>query len=861
MGHATLSRILGLGALAAMACTANPEGTVGPDEDIAWEADHAGDAGDAGELGSEGAASASALTPMLPAVGWAAGPEGERSRLVASESSSGAARCADGPPSLAAETIDPAAPSHSPRMLVPRGDGWAALPLQESRFDSVVVGTVAETTVTQVFHNPFTETIDGVYTFPLADDGAVDDYAIRIGARIIRGEMKDREEARKIYEKARDEGRRAGLLEQERTNIFTQSLANIAPGESIEVTIHLVQPVHQERGRFELALPTRVGERYIPAGTDGARLGPPAGAAQLQGCAPLGVSVAIEGGALGIQGLASKYHTVDVDRQEDGVLVELARAGAPLGRDFVLSWGLRGDAPQASLVAQADRRGEGGHFTLTIVPPKIVAAEQVRGRELIFVIDSSGSMRGTPLETAKATVNHALEHMRPEDRFQILNFSRSASSLGPAPIENTGAARAEAARYLDEVVSMGGTEMLSGIRAALGMPHDEDRLRMVLFLTDGYIGNEQDIFTTLEKDIGGARLFSLGVGSSVNRHLLEGMARFGRGAVTYMGPGESPKVAVDRFYERIDDPVLTDIGVDWGSLEVDAVLPSRIPDLFSGQPVVVYGTYAGTPAGTVHLEGRLAGERVRIPVEVDFSRAENASGLASMWARQQIDEWLGAERVRGEDDKIRGLVTALAIERRIMTEYTSFVAVDKGAPSSADGDAEGAVVGDARLAEGSAGGLGLVGAGRGGGATGEGTIGLGNIGLIGKGGGGSGAGYGTGIGTGFGGRGARVPRVRQAKAQVLGSIDRQIVRRIVRAHIHEVRHCYNLGLAKDPNLKGRLQIKFVLKDDGLVSMVEVDVSMGNEEVDLCVAEAVKSWRFPKGCGNSIVTYPFVLEPG
>lgn len=850
MGHATCSRILGLGALAVMACTANPEGTVGPDEDVALEVDQA-----VAAEGDEG--SAAALTPMLPVVGWAAGDGGERSQLVASESSSGAGRCADGPPSLEAETIDPAVPSHSPRMLVPRGDGWAALPLQESRFDSVVVGTVAETTVTQVFHNPFKETIDGVYTFPLADDGAVDDYAIRIGARIIRGEMKERGEAREIYEKARAEGRRAGLLEQERTNIFTQSLANIAPGESIEVTIHLVQPVHQERGRLELALPTRVGERYIPAGTDGARLNPAAGAAELHGCAPLGVSVAVESGALGIQGLASKYHTVDVDRQEDGVLVELAHAGVPLGRDFVLSWGLRGDVPQASLVAQADRQGEGGHFTLTIVPPKTIAAEQVRGRELIFVIDSSGSMRGTPLETAKATVHHALEHMNPEDRFQILNFSRSASSLGPAPIENTEATRAEAARYLDEVVSMGGTEMLSGIRAALGMPHDQERLRMVLFLTDGYIGNEQDIFTTLEKEIGGARLFSLGVGSSVNRHLLEGMARFGRGAVTYMGPGESPKVAVDRFYERIDNPVLTDIGVDWGGLEVDAVLPSRIPDLFSGQPVVVYGTYAGTPAGTVHLEGRLAGERVRIPVEVDFSRAENASGLASMWARQQIDEWLGAERLRGEDDKIRGLVTALAIERRIMTEYTSFVAVDKGAPSTADGDAQGALAGDAR----SAGALGLVGAGMGGGGTGEGTIGLGNIGLIGKGGGGSGSGYGMGSGFGFGGRGARVPRVRQAKANVMGSIDKQIVRRIVRAHINEVRHCYNLGLAKDPNLKGRLQIKFVLKDDGLVSMVEVDTSMGNEEVDRCVAEAVKRWRFPKGCGNSIVTYPFVFEPG
>jgi len=851
MAHVTFSRVFGLGVLAAMACMPGAEETVGPDDDLALGAESASEAEVPGEASDS---SVSGVVPMLPAVGWAAGEGGERSRMVASESSTGAARCADGPPSLEAETIDPALPSAGARMLVPRGDDWAALPLQETRFDSVVVGTVAETTVTQVFHNPFKETIDGVYTFPLADDGAVDDYAIRIGARIIRGEMKERGEARRIYEKARKEGRRAGLLEQERTNIFTQSLANIAPGESIEVTIHVVQPVHQERGRFELALPTMVGERYVPAGTEGARLNPPPGAAQLHRCAPLGVSVAIESGALGVQGLASKYHTVDVDRQEDGVLVELAQAGELLSRDFVLSWGLRGDAPQASLVAQADRRGEGGHFTLTIVPPKTVAAEQVRGRELIFVIDSSGSMRGVPLETAKATVNHALEHMNPEDRFQILNFSRSASSLGPAPIANTPATRVQAKRYLDEVVSMGGTEMLSGIRAALGMPHDEERLRMVLFLTDGYIGNEQEIFRALEEDIGGARLFSLGVGSSVNRHLLEGMAKFGRGAVTYMGPGESPKSAVEHFYDRIDDPVLTDIAVDWGGLDVDAVLPSRIPDLFSGQPVVVYGRYAGAPSGTVHLKGRQAGEEVRIPVEVDFSRAENASGLASMWARQQIDEWLGAERLRPENDKMRGLVTALAIERRIMTEYTAFVAVDNAASGQGDPSE------DVDMGARSAGALGLMGTGMGGGGTGEGTIGLGNFGLIGR-GGGRGSGYGTGSGAGFGGRGARVPRVRQAKATVVGSIDKDMIRRIVRAHINEVRHCYNLGLAKDPNLKGRLAIRFVLGGAGEVSTSTVAMSIGDEEVDRCVAAAVKRWKFPHGCGNSIVTYPFVLEPG
>ncbi|MEZ4385392.1 MAG: VIT domain-containing protein [Nannocystaceae bacterium] len=829
------------------------------------------------QASAEQAPAEAAFAPAIAPVRWRGGASGERSRLSPSDAGPSEARCVDGPAPHDAVAVDRNQESDGARLLVQRGDAWLAMPLQKTRFDTIVVGTVAETTVTQVFHNPFSETIEALYTFPLADDGAVDDYAITVGTKRIRGEMKRRGEAREIYEKAKAEGKSAGLLEQQRTNIFAQSLANIPPGQSVEVTIHVVQPVHQEKGRMELALPTVVGERYISAegAPHAASLSAPARPAGAVSCADLEVSVAIEAGDLGIQGLDSKFHAVDVDRQEDGVLVELAKAGELLNRDFVLSWSLRGEAPGASLIAQADRDGDGGYFTLTIAPPEAVKDEQIRGRELIFVIDSSGSMRGAPLDAAKATVEHALASMRPEDTFQILNFSSGVSSLGKAPVANTAVNRERGRVYLEKVLGMGGTEMLSGIRGALGMRQAQDRLRMVLFLTDGYIGDEQAIFTALEESIGDARLFSLGVGSSVNRHLLEGMARFGRGAVTYMGPEESPKVVVDRFYERIDSPVLTDIGVDWGDLKVDAVLPGKIPDLFAGQPVVVFGRYEGAPSGTIHLEGKLGGEAVRIPVTIDFSKAENASGLASMWARKQIDEWLGSRRFRDDRDKMRELVTELAIERRIMTEYTSFVAVGEEVVAQADGSyktvtqavetPEGVVAG-AEVGESfGVGGLGLVGTGRGGGGGGAGTIGLGNIGVIGKGGGGgTGSGYGRGGGADFGGRGARVPRVRQAKALVSGSLDRDIIRRIIRAHINEVRHCYNQGLQRDPKLAGRLAIKFKILGTGAVAKeVEIETSIGDEKVDQCVSKALRRWKFPKpeGGGEVVVTYPFLLEPG
>ncbi len=766
----------------------------------------------------------------------------EQSQLKPETAPPMGSRCVPGPPSQKAQPVDPQKAAQGARMLVQRGEKWSALPLQKTRFDSVVVGTIAETTVTQVFHNPYKKTIEAIYTFPLADEGAVDEYTIRIGERLLRGNMMLRNEAREVYTKARERGQNAGLLEQERTNIFTQHLANIPPGGSVEVTIHVVQALSQEKGRLELVFPTAIGERYTPQKTDSRPLKlPPSDRLDLAKttsgaipCPPLEISVAIEAGALPIQGLASQYHTVDVDRAKDGVLVELAQAGELLGRDFVLSWALRGDTPRASLITQADPQGQGGYFSLTLMPPRTFAKESIRGRELIFIIDSSGSMHGAPIKTAKAVVEHALANMRSEDRFQILNFSSSTSVLGPAPIANTSETRERATTYLQEINSLGGTEMLRGIRTALQMPHNDKRLRLVLLLTDGYISNEQSIFTLLDQEIGEARLFGLGIGSSVNRHLLNGIARYGRGAVTYIGEHEPEKVVIDRFYGMIDNPVLTDLSIDWGEFAVESVLPSRIPDLFAGQPVVVFGKYSGEPTGTIYLNGSLAGEPVRIPAKIDFSRATNARGLASMWARKQVDDWLGPQRFRDPGEKHRQLAIALAIERGIMTEYTSFVAVEEGADN--DTGSKTAATPQAMY----------VSAGQGH------RIPKRSV-----------TGYGKGAGSGFGGRGKRAPKVRQAKAKVSGALSSDVIRRIIRAHLNEVRFCYEQGLQLDPNLEGRLVVRFTIDAKGRVAEAEISTSVGDKTVDRCVARAVKRWKFPSPAGGGLVQvlYPFELLPG
>ncbi|MGB1017018.1 MAG: AgmX/PglI C-terminal domain-containing protein, partial [Nannocystaceae bacterium] len=529
--------------------------------------------------------------------------------------------------------------------------------------------------------------------------------------------------------------------------------------------------------------------------------------------------------------LASKYHRVRTGPFGDQTHIELARDGELPNRDFVLSWSLAGQTPQASLVAQPDDDGKGGYFTLTVQPPEQPPGDKERPRELIFVVDNSGSMGGTPIETAKAAIHKSLKNLGPRDSFQVMRFSETASGMGPKLLANTPENLARAEKYVNDMQGMGGTRMIEGIRASLGFAKTrDDAMRVVLFLTDGYIGNEVQIFQEIEKTLGATRLFSLGVGGSVNRYLLEGMARTGRGAVTYMGPGEKPDKVVNRFYEKIAHPVLTDIELDWGSMAVSEVLPGKIPDLFHGQPVVVYGRYRGNPSGTIKLKGSLGDEQLELPVKVNFADASDSEGLASMWARTKVEDLEGYPFVRRDKPESREAsekaVTELALEYSIMTKYTSFVAVDERKVKQADGSYRTVVqpvdlpAGVSATAVGEAygtGGLGLVGTGRGGGGTGYGTIGLGNAGLIGKGGGGgSGSGYGRGSGNGFGGRGKRVPRVRQAKAQVTGALDKDIIRRIVRAHINEVRSCYNTELAKDPNLKGRASIQFTIGSSGKV---------------------------------------------
>jgi Ca-activated chloride channel family protein len=612
-----------------------------------------------------------------------------------------ASRCAKG---VRPTEVVPVAAGSDPdagELRARKGDQVVALPLAETSFDTIVLGTVADTEVRQVFENPFEEAIEAVYVFPLPHDAAVDDYAIEIGDRTIRGVMKRRGEARADYEAARKAGHSAGLLEQERPNIFTQSIANIPPGERITVVMHMVGPVTQDRGRFELALPTVVGPRYIPGHAtgrsgggfapdtdqvaDGSKVTPKVLPEGYVGCAALSVTVEIDAGAK-IDVLASKAHEI-VHRESGGRhFVELARDAEALNRDFVLGWSLATAQPTTSLALAPD--GDGGYFQLAIMPPRLAHAAEPTPRELVLVLDTSGSMDGQPLAVAKGAMRGFLEHLGPHDAFQVIRFSSEASQLGPAPLPNTKGNVDHALRHIARLRGEGGTEMLEGIKAALDFPYTDGRTRYVLFLTDGFIGNDQEIFVEVARRLDKARVFSLGVGSSPNRYLLDGLARAGRGAVTYVETHEDPREAVKAFYRRLAHPVLTDLEIEWGDLDVVDVVPARIPDLFTGQPVVVYGRLRGTAEGEATLVGRAGKERIEIPVRIEVAKARRTDGLASMWARARIQEL--EDSLIGDPARAAAVerdVTDLALEHRVMSQYTAFVAVDKSRVAVPGGDA------------------------------------------------------------------------------------------------------------------------------------------------------------------------------
>jgi len=576
----------------------------------------------------------------------------------------------------------------------------APVPLEHTEVSASITGHVASVNVRQSFHNPHAAKIEAVYVFPLPDQAAVNGFLMTVGDRTIRGVIREREEAERIYLEARSRGQVASLLHQQRPNIFKQKVANIEPGRSIDIDITYFQSVVYADGWYEYVFPMVVGPRFNPpsvlaTGEGVAAVGRgPAGrsgqSTEVQYLNPaersghdIGLTLDINAG-IPVGDIVSVNHTVELKKDGAAAHVRLAEHDSIPNKDFVLRYQLAGDRPRSGVVVARDGDSDGGYFSAMLMPPAELRKHERTPLELIFVLDCSGSMRGKPLEQSKLAMRTALQRLEPFDTFQIIRFSDRASAFGSRPVPATPQNIRRAVWYVEGLRSDGGTHMLEGVKAALEFPHDDGRLRFVTFLTDGYIGNEAEILRAMDDRLGASRVFSFGVGSSPNRYLMDRMARLGRGAAAYISLRGDGSGVMDAFFDRVAHAAMTDVTVDYGPLRGVEAFPAAMPDLFTGRPVIVTGRFASgygaitSGGGGISFSGLVGGKQRTVAASSLDAAEVGASSLGAVWARAKIKE-LATRLVvsgEGEGDALVGEIESVALAHGLMSDYTSFVAVD-----------------------------------------------------------------------------------------------------------------------------------------------------------------------------------------
>ncbi|HEY0462443.1 MAG TPA: TonB family protein, partial [Pyrinomonadaceae bacterium] len=563
--------------------------------------------------------------------------------------------------------------------------GLGECPLKHTSVRADISGFLARVTVTQEFENSFSEPIEAVYTFPLSQNSAVDEMTMKIGERTIRGKIMKREEARQVYEQAKTEGKTASLLDQQRPNIFTQSVANILPNDKIIIEISYVETLKYEDGQYEFAFPMTVAPRYIPASMqtpDAKNISPAISAARA------GHSISIEvnlNAGVPVEEIRSASHDIEtLNLSATSARISLKDAETIPNKDFVLRYDVTGKRIEDAILTH--RAENGGFFTMILSPPEKFLAEDVTAKEIVFVLDSSGSMSGFPIEKAKEAINLSLDGLYPEDTFNLITFAGDTSVLFEKPVPATQANIERAREFLRTEGAGGGTEMMKAIRASMEPTDSQEHIRIVCFMTDGQVGNEEEIIAEVKKHPN-ARVFSFGIGESVNRYLLDKIAQEGRGEAEYVSLKDDGSRAARKFYERVRTPLLTDISVDWNGLPVTDVYPNRIGDLFSAKPVVLDGRYAKAASGTIKLKGKVGGqEYVReIAVNLPETASEN-DVLETLWARTKVDDLMSKSLKYNSDEeeqyldlkaKTRLDIIALSLKYNLLTQFTSFVAVEE----------------------------------------------------------------------------------------------------------------------------------------------------------------------------------------
>jgi Ca-activated chloride channel family protein len=576
-------------------------------------------------------------------------------------------------------------------LLMRMSDGYETAALLDTNVNITVNGLVARVSVMQEFRNEGSEWVEGIYVFPLPDEAAVDRMRLYVGDRFIEGEIREKEQARREYEQAKREGKKTSLVEQQRANLFTTSVANIGPGETVIVEIEYLETVRYDDGTFSLRFPMTLTPRYIPGEAladrqgngwapdttlvdDASLITPPMiGASSSH---KFSLQARINAG-MRLEIIASRYHPVNVAETSSHYAVSLAGGRTAMDHDFELLWRPVSSAAPRGMVFAETIGGE-PHYLLMVMPPDDGASAETRmPREMIFIVDTSGSMHGVSLAQAKQALQRALHGLQPGDRFNVVEFNNHPTPLFAASMPATGNNLAMAQAFVNRLEADGGTEMNAALQLALRTPPDESYLRQIIFITDGAVGNEEGLFQLIEARLGAARLFTVGIGSAPNSWFMRKAAEAGRGTFTTVSALHEVAEKMDRLFRKLENPQLTNIELQWpGGASVESY-PTIVPDLYLGEPVAVRVKAAGEfrPGDALRIAGNSIGGAWSADLSLTIDN--ESPGVAALWARAKIADLFDRQRRGADEEATRDAVVATALTHHLVSKYTSLVAIDK----------------------------------------------------------------------------------------------------------------------------------------------------------------------------------------
>jgi Ca-activated chloride channel family protein len=579
-------------------------------------------------------------------------------------------------------------------LLMRMSEGYVTAALLNTDVNIQVNGLVARVSVMQEFKNDGAEWVEGIYVFPLPDEAAVDQMRLYVGERFIEGEIREKEQARKEYEQAKQAGKKTSLVEQQRANLFTTSVANIAPGETVIVEIEYLENVRYDDGTFSLRFPLTLTPRYIPGQElpdrqgsgwssdtteveDASQITPPMVGASRGHRVSLQASV---NAGMPLEIIASRYHPVNVSEANGAYMISLASGQVAMDHDFEMLWRpVASSAPRA--MAFTETVNDEPHYLLMVVPPNTNDTSEIPTarvpREMVFIIDTSGSMHGVSIQQAKKALQRALSGLEAGDRFNVIEFNSHAKALFANSVAADPGNIAAARNFVGRLRANGGTEMASALRLALRTPPAEPYLRQIVFITDGSVGNEEGLFELIAKRLGSARLFTVGIGSAPNSWFMRKAAETGRGTFTIISALHEVGEKMDRLFRKLEHPQVTNINLQWpGGTIVDSY-PSVVPDLYLGEPISVRVKASGEfrPGDAIRIAGdSIAGAWAR---DLQLNITTQSPGVAALWARARIADLSDQERRGGDPAEIRKAIVETALANHLVSKHTSLVAVDK----------------------------------------------------------------------------------------------------------------------------------------------------------------------------------------